>query len=439
MAGVRSKPQRNGKYQGWYQDHTGRRVFFVGTHKESQTRHMAERLEDEHRQIKLGYRPVPKSAAKHAKRPFKEVAEEYLAWGNAQGGRGGRPWGKCHAHQREKQLTWWRERLGLEALADVEGTLSRVEGALRELREAGRPDVHKRHQRGGLSGKTLNSYADTLRAFCSWCVERGYLDANPLDGLAPFDATPETRRRAMTADEIALLLEAAPEHRRLLYETAFCTGLRAGELRALTVDALDMERSGLLLDAEWTKNRKPGIQPIPHALARRLAAFAGAGTASELYASKYARRDAKLKGFPDNPLLYVPSHAARELREDLRAAGVAAFIAGEGKVDFHSCRVAYVTFILEAGATVKEGQVLARHATPGLTLNTYARTRNERLAELAEKVGETVFPSRKRALCVHRLAAGAEMQVGTYCGATGSDSEGLVEDRGYVGCLAGLF
>jgi len=85
---------------------------------------------------------------------------------------------------------------------------------------------------------------------------------------------------------------------------------------------------------------------------------------------------------------------------------------------------------MESGASVKEGQALARHSTPGLTLNTYARTRNDRLAELAERVGETVLSGRKRALFVHKLAAGAEMQAGTYCGATGSGKVRLVEDRG---------
>jgi len=226
MAGVRSKPQPNGKYQGWYQDYSGRRVFFIGTHKPAETRRMAERLEDDHRQIRLGYRSAPKSAAKHAKRPFEEVAEEYLAWGKAQGGRGGRPWGRDHARKRADHLTWWRKRLGLATLADLDGILPRADAALRELADAGR------------SGKTLQNYRETLKAFCLWAKQRGYLDADPLEDMAPFNTTPRTRRRAMTPDEIARLLQAAPEHRRLLYEVAFCTGLRAGELRALTVDRL---------------------------------------------------------------------------------------------------------------------------------------------------------------------------------------------------------
>ena len=71
----------------------------------------------------------------------------------------------------------------------------------------------------------------------------------------------------MTAEEILRLLAACTPHRRLLLETAFCTGLRANELRSLTLDDLDVERGVLHLDASWTKNRKAGVQPVPIALA----------------------------------------------------------------------------------------------------------------------------------------------------------------------------
>ena len=46
----------------------------------------------------------------------------------------------------------------------------------------------------------------------------------------------------------------------------------------------------------------------------------------------------------------------------------------------------------EAGANVKELQTLARHSTPALTLNVYAKKRDERLAEWAERIGQSVLP-----------------------------------------------
>ena len=146
---------------------------------------------------------------------------------------------------------------------------------------------------------------------------------------------------------------------------------------------------------------------MPGDLVERLQAFAETGTASRLYRQHYVRRDAKKEGVPEDPLMYVPSHAARELDDALTAAGISKHAPG-GKVDFHSLRVFYVSLVLECGAGAKEAQALARHATPELTMNVYGRARQDRLSELAEAVGEIVKPGEKYAVCMQRKAAGAE-------------------------------
>jgi site-specific recombinase XerC len=180
---------------------------------------------------------------------------------------------------RRSLLTWWQEKLGLSVLADLKSILPEVEQALQALQAKGR------------TGKTLTSYVDSLVAFCRWCAtkSRGYLKENPLEGIGRFDTTPRTRRRAMTAEEIQKLLSVATEYRRLLYEVAFCSGLRANELRSLSVDHLDRERGGLHLDSDWTKDRKAAFQPLPRALVDRLAAFAEQGTAKALYSRHFGQ------------------------------------------------------------------------------------------------------------------------------------------------------
>ena len=377
MAGTRKKPQPNGKHVAWFMDMTGKQKFFTGTKSKADTLRMAERLEDEHRQIRLGYRPVPASAAKHAARPVREVTGEYLSWGRAQGGIGGRPWSVVHARQKEARLNWWIDRLGLKTLTDVDGAiLPKADIALRELMEMGR------------AGKTLQNYREALGAFCAWAVQRGYIEDNPLKNSSGFDITPRRRRRALMVSEIDRLLKAAPGGRRLLYETAIVTGLRAGELRALKVLHLDTVRKGLALEADFTKNRQPGFQPLPVSLLQRLTAHCEGKAADVL-------------------LFHVPSHPARELREDLLAAGIP-LTTPEGKIDFHSLRNTFATLVFEAGATVKEGMSLVRHASPNLTLNTYARTRADRLAGVVEKIAETLNPAPKYAVCRSKQAVGAE-------------------------------
>ena len=79
----------------------------------------------------------------------------------------------------------------------------------------------------------------------------------------------------------------------------------------------------------------------------------------------------------------------RDFDADLERAGITERTA-EGKLDFHACRVAFVSLVVEAGASVKEAQALARHATADMTLYTCARARSERLVEVAEIVGRNL-------------------------------------------------
>src|SRR4030042_4037303 len=111
MAGVRNKANGVGKYQGWYVDHSGKRKFFVGPRNRAETLRMAKRFEDEHRQVRLGYRPALTKADKEKTRHFSELAAEYVAWGESKGGRSGMPWGEVHARMRKSHLNWWERRL----------------------------------------------------------------------------------------------------------------------------------------------------------------------------------------------------------------------------------------------------------------------------------------------------------------------------------------
>ncbi len=373
MAHVFQTFQTNGKpHPRWrfeYRDRWGRKRKGTGYPTKSDTVKLAHQIEADEQAIRLGYKEAPKPAAQPKK--FRTVADEYLDWGETQGGRGGRPWGWRHGLNRRRQMQWWEDQLKPQMLGDLVGSLSRVETLLRSLLRQGR------------TGRTVAQYGETLHAFCAWCIDREYLAENPLRRLSSFDITPLVFRRALSREEIFILLDAAPTERRLVYEVALCTGLRANELRSLTVAHLDVKNSGLTLDAAWTKNRKPGFQPLPSSLVERLVEFSQTDIAETAYDRWYVRKDVGIA--PKQRLLYVPKDPARAFHRDLQAAGIAKSTP-EGKLDFHALRVTFATFVIESGATVKEAQTLLRHSTPELTMNVYARVRKGRLAEVAEDV-----------------------------------------------------
>ena len=80
MAGVRNKALKNGKYQGWFINLHGKRKFFTGTHNRKETLRMAERLEDDHLQYAVGYRPLPTPTQANRHESIQAVKQEYLEW-----------------------------------------------------------------------------------------------------------------------------------------------------------------------------------------------------------------------------------------------------------------------------------------------------------------------------------------------------------------------
>jgi len=431
MAGIRQTYDKDGKphkkWRYWYMDWQGKRQWKTGTTDPDRTQRIADSIEAQQRelaeQIALGHKDAPTSSDLAKNRPITELIGEYVDFGRAQGGRGGRPWSVTHARLRETHLKYWQDQLGLRTLADLDGVLPRVEKALREFVCLPRHEGQQPHKP---TGKTLMNYAEAIHAFCVWAKGRGYLERDPLEGFARFDTTPKTERRAMTAEEIRRLLDVCAPHRRILYEVAFTTGLRANELRSLTIAHLDAERCGLRLDAAWTKARKAGFQPLPSALAARLAEATQSDSTAELYTSFHWNgnhsRGKHALVVPPDPLLYVPSHPARDLGKDLELAGIPKWGPG-GKIDFHAARTAYINFVSQSsGVTDKEVLALARHSDYRITNERYAKARATKLHAVAEAIGDAVLPAEKCATDVQRVAVGAESQVVNACATSTSST-----------------
>ncbi len=371
MPGATRKPYyRTGEYRLWYNDHRGKRVWAKGTNTRKETLEWAFDKQKLENKLALDLAKSPGVVERHSHQPIAEVISEYLEYGMSTGGRRGGPWGPDHAKKKQAHLGWWTQRLDLAVLGDLVGILPKVEAGQRELLQE-------------CTGKTVNNYTEALRSFCHWCVEREYLDENPLRRLKKVNGSAQSKRRALTEQEVQRLLSVSPPHRSILYETAIKTGLRANELRNLTLKHLDLAQGRINLDAAWTKGRRDESVHVPMALLVKLRAFGMSGEARRHYA---LHRTAP-QNHPTEPLLFVPTGPARDLEVDLKAAGIKKHT-DEGKVDFHSFRNTCATLMLEAGATPKETQDHMRHTTIDLTMITYARSRHEGLSRAVEAVDQ---------------------------------------------------
>jgi integrase len=241
--------------------------------------------------------------------------------------------------------------------------------------------------REGRSSRSRNAYRIAASGFCSWLVDVSRIAANPFARLpkANEKADPRRPRRALTTDELGLLIHAAQNVRerpnllpddedqpkgirpaqRLsghdradLYAFLAGTGLRVNEVRQLQVVDLDLDGQvpGITLRAKTTKNKEGGFIPLRGDLVAIL------------------RQHLKGKK-PNQKVFNVPADLIRRFHADCKRAGIARHDDRGHRVDLHSLRVSFGTYLALSGVPLTVTQRLMRHSDPKLTSNLYTDIR----------------------------------------------------------------
>ncbi len=243
---------------------------------------------------------------------------------------------------------------------------------------------------GKASNRTKNHSLGAVRAFCRWCVRERRLSLNPLAGVSEWNLATDRRRvrRALDGDELARIIAAA-EHgprfkamdgpdRAMLYRLAAGTGFRASELGSLTLESfrLDDDQPTIIVAAGASKRRREDRQPIRADLAEALRSWlSDKPKGAPVFPARMDKAAAMLRF----DLRRAWRHWTRETppgaqRRERRRTAFLRETDDAGRVaDFHALRASYITEIVKGGASVKVSQTLARHSTPVLTMNTYAR------------------------------------------------------------------
>ncbi len=261
-----------------------------------------------------------------------------------------------------------------------------------------------------MGARNQNAHRNAALAFCRWCVQTQRLLKSPLDGVAKADEKSDRRRqrRALTADELGRLLDAArrrplldattvnrgprkgqrvvrvSEHTRhtklrlgreraLIYKALVLTGLRRNELASLTVESLvlDTPVPHVVLHPEHEKNRQGSEIPLRADLAQDL----GRWVADELERHQDRARAAGAPApdrLPANtPLLTVPTGLVKILDRDLELAGIAKKDERGRTVDVHALRHTFATLLSKGGTAPRTAQAALRHGSIDLTMNVY--------------------------------------------------------------------
>jgi integrase len=226
----------------------------------------------------------------------------------------------------------------------------------------------------GIGQRTFNYYLKLCKEFCKWLCKERRATTNPLEHLSCVTQTEKRRqRRALTLDEQHKLLEAAEsgathhnmtgDERRLVYTLALQTGLRANEIRTLTVASFDFTENTVTLQGAYTKNKKTAVIDLKPETAAELKTF---------LAGK----------MPNTRVFAMPVQPAKIMRIDLKAAGISYKDEAGQFADFHSLRHSFITNLARSGVHPSDAMALARHSTITLTMNFYTHTKRESLRKI---------------------------------------------------------
>ena len=262
----------------------------------------------------------------------------------------------------------------------------------------------------GLSIQTSNHYLAAIKTFANWLVKDRRMPTNPLTHLAKLNAKVDIRheRRALTSDELARLIQAAEQSKKILrgldgstramlYRIAVMTGLRASELASLTPASFDLtaDTPTVTLEAGYSKRRRTDILPLHSDLVARLRQWFSERERSQddqrailsLNRSAGAKRERLFPGTWTEkaaPMFRKDLEAARRVwqkeaennaaeTERRSESTLLCPVDDAGRVaDFHSLRHTFISNLAASGVHPKVAQQLARHSTITLTMDRYS-------------------------------------------------------------------
>jgi integrase len=223
---------------------------------------------------------------------------------------------------------------------------------------------------------TILAYAEKCGAKVS---KVGFADLEIGSNTVPADVPFFTRRQA------TLIIEAAQEPFKTLFAVAWCTGLRAGEILALTLDDLDFTRKTVRVN----KSSDDRTREIRQPKTPKSVALLPMNTALETKLRDYIHSYWK----PNPSQILFPNRTGerRRSRANVVRIGLKPVLKKLGipgnDVGLHAFRHGLATELVEAAAPLTVLQQQLRHADIKTTLKLYSHVIPESQRAAMEQIG----------------------------------------------------
>lgn len=231
--------------------------------------------------------------------------------------------------------------------------------------------------RAGLAPSSVRQAHRVFSLALSLAVRDGRLARNPADHV-PLPRLPRGEKVFLTVDQVEILADAAGDQRTAVLFLAY-TGVRFGELAALRVGRLDLERRRAnIVEAvaevrgqavfSTPKTHQTRSVPIPRSLVAELAEQVRGKNPDEFVFTA-----------PRGGLLRLQNFRHHFFDPAVRAAAL------DGLTP-HGLRHTAASLAITSGADVKVVQQMLGHASATMTLDLYGHLYGDRLDEVADRL-----------------------------------------------------
>lgn len=236
---------------------------------------------------------------------------------------------------------------------------------------------------------SIDTAYETINAAMREALNRGYIDFNPCEFIMKPRTKHRTERvRAFKVSEQKKFIEVLEKDKKLVYRNQFIiamfTGMRIGEVNALSVEDIDFDNNMIYIRHTISKDIKgnPIIQDTPKTEAGRRAVPMNKNV-----------REALINAIGDKESGYIFTRwrkpidtskinmAFKYLVEKYQIVDTKTF----GKITTHSLRHTFATRCIESGMPPKVLQGLLGHTDISITMNTYCDLTDDFKQENAEK------------------------------------------------------
>ena len=245
-----------------------------------------------------------------------------------------------------------------------------------ELRRRDLQDFADELHAAGLSGGTISNALNPIQAYFRRAIDRDELTYNPSERIDLPKNHSKRPKRIATRAEAADLLSVLATEDRPIWATAFYAGLRRGELQALRVCDIDLDRKRIAVERGWDQEEGV-IEPKSASGQRTVPLLAVLRTYLEGCLERSGRVGEDLIfGRETDDAFYASTVDHRAKRAWQLANEAAVEREGESaqlleRITLHECRHTFASLLIDAGANPKAIQQFMGHSKIQTTFDVY--------------------------------------------------------------------